>query len=143
MDALLKVAQLELPKSLLDWEMQNLMQQTMRDMEERGVKIPQGMGLPPELFAERAQKRVKLGLVLSELVKLHDLSAKPEQVKALIDDYAQSFDHPEQVVRWYAADQSRMQEAANLVLEDNVVAWVHEHAKVADKTVEFDELMGN
>ena len=101
------------------------------------------LGLPPELFAERAQKRVKLGLALSELVKQHDLGAKPEQVKALIEDYAQSFDDPEQVVRWYAADKGRMQEAENLVLEDNVVAWVHEHAKVVDKPATFDELMGN
>jgi len=143
MDALMNVCQTELPNALVSWETQNLMQQTMRDMEERGMKIPQGMGLPPELFAERAQKRVKLGLALSELVKQHDLGAKPEQVKALIEDYAQSFDDPGQVVRWYAADQGRMQEAENLVLEDNVVAWVHEHAKVVDKPAAFDELMGN
>lgn len=143
MDALLKVAQVELPKVLVGWETQNLVQQTLRDMQERGIQIPQGMGLPPEMFMERAQKRVKLGLVLSELVKQHQLEAKPEQVKALIDDYAQSFDQPEQVVRWYQAEPARMQEAANLVLEDNVVAWVQQHAKVADKTVEFKELMGN
>ena len=143
MDALLKVCQTELPNALVNWETQNLAQQTVRDMEERGMKIPKGMGLPPELFAERAQKRVKLGLALSELVKQHDLGAKPEQVRALIEDYAQSFDNPEQVMRWYAADQARMQEAENLVLEDNVVAWVHEHAKVVDKAVTFDELMGN
>lgn len=143
MDALLKVAQVELPKTLVEWEAQNLMQQTMRDMQERGVKIPQGMGLPAELFSERAQKRVKLGLALSELVKLHGLEAQPEQVKALVEDYAKSFDQPEQVVRWYAADPARMQEVANLALEDNVVAWVHAHAKVTDKTVGFDELMAN
>lgn len=142
MDVLLKVAQAELPKTLVSWEVQNLMQQTVRDMQERGIKIPEGMGLPPELFQERAQKRVKLGLVLSELVKHNDLGAKPEQVKALIEDYAQSFEHPEQVVRWYAADPARMREAENLVLEDNVVAWVHQHAKVVDKAVTFDELMG-
>lgn len=143
MDALLKVVQVELPKTLVEWEAQNLMQQTMRDMQERGVKIPQGMGLPTELFSERAQKRVKLGLALSELVKQHGLEAKPEQVKVLVEDYAKSFDQPEQVVRWYAADPARMQEVANLALEDNVVAWVHAHAKVTDKTVGFDELMAN
>ena len=143
MDALLNVSQTELPKSLVNWEAQNLAQQTTHEMEERGMQIPKGMGLPTDLFIERAQKRVKLGLVLSELAKQHDVSAKPEQVKALIDEYAQSFEQPEQVVRWYAADQGRMQEAANLVLEDNVVAWVHEHAKVVDKPATFDELMGN
>lgn len=143
MDALLGVTQMELPKTLLEWETQNLIKQTMQDMEARGMKIPQGMTLPPDMFQERAEKRVKLGLALSELVKQHDLEAKPEQVKLLIEDYAQSFDHPEDVVRWYGADPSRMQEAANLVLEDNVVAWVFDNAKAADKPVEFDELMGN
>ena len=143
MNVLLNVCQTELPQALIGWETQNLAQQTLREMEEQGMKIPQGMGLPPELFAERAQKRVKLGLALSELVKQHDLGAKPEQVKALIEDYAQSFDNPEQVIRWYASDKGRMQEAENLVLEDNVVAWVHEHAKVVDKPATFDDLMGN
>jgi trigger factor len=143
MDALLKVSKVELPKTLVNWEAQNLMQQTMRDMEERGVNIPKGMGLPPELFTERSQKRVKLGLVLSELIKQHDLVAKPEQVKDLIRDYAQGFDQPEQVMRWYTAEPSRMQEMENLALEDNVVAWIMGAAKVVDKAVGFDELMRN
>ena len=141
MDALLKASQVELPKTLVNWETQNLMQQTMRDMEESGVKIPKGMGLPPDLFAERAQKRVKLGLVLSELVKQHDLAAKPEQVKALIQEFSQGYEQPEQVMRWYTADPARMQEIENLVLEDNVVAWAMGAAKVVDKAVGFDELM--
>lgn len=143
MDALMKASQVELPKALVNWETQNLMQQTMRDMEERGVKIPKGMGLPPDLFAERAQKRVKLGLVLSELVKQHDLAAKPEQVKELIQEYSQGFEQPEQVMHWYTSDPARLQEIENLVLEDNVVAWVMSAAKVVDKAVGFDELMRN
>jgi len=99
--------------------------------------------LPPDMFTERAQKRVKLGLILSRLVEQHNLGAKPEQVKALIKDYAQGFEHPEQVLRWYAADPARMQEVENLVLEDNVVAWVINAAKATDKAVKLDELMGN
>jgi len=87
MDVLLKVCKLELPKALLDSEVQNLSAQAMRDMQERGMKIPQGMSLPPDLFVEQAQKRVKLGLILAELVKLHDLGAKPEQVKELVQEY--------------------------------------------------------
>ncbi len=141
MDALLKVSRMELPNALVGWETENLMRQTMHDMEARGIKIPAGAGLPPELFAERAQKRVRLGLLLPELVKRHDLAAKSEQVKAQIQEYAQGFEHPEEVVRWYAADKERMQEVANLVLEDNVVDWVMRTAKVVDKAVKFDELM--
>ncbi len=142
MDALLKVGKLELPKTLVEWESHNLMEQSMRDMEQRGMKIPKGMSLPPELFAERAEKRVKLGLLLSKVVEQHKLAAKPEQVKAMVQEFAQGFEQPEQVVRWYAADPARMREVENLVLEDNVVAWVHGAAKVVDKAVGFDELMG-
>ncbi len=142
MDLLLKIGQLEAPKALVDSEVQNLMQQSMHDMRERGVKIPQGMSLPPELFTERAQRRVKLGLILAELVKQQGLDAKSEQVKALVQDYAQSFEHPEEVIKWHYSDPSRLQEVKNMVLEDNVVAWVASVAKVTDKVMEFNELMG-
>jgi trigger factor len=142
MDVLLKVCQLEVPKALLDAEAQNLMGQAMQDMQERGVKIPQGMSLPQDLFVERAQKRVKLGLILAELVKQHNLSAKPEQVKALVQDYAQSFERPEEVVKWHYSDPSRLKEAEAMVLEENVVAWVMGAAKVNERAMEFNELMG-
>jgi trigger factor len=142
LDALLKVAQFELPKALVEWESQSLMQQTARDMEARGMNV-KGMQLPQELFAERAGKRVKLGLILADLVQKHDLKAKPEQVRALVDDYAQSYDQPEDVVRWYYADPARLQEVENLALEENVVAWVMGQAKTEDKALAFNELMGN
>lgn len=143
MEVLLKVGQLEVPKSLLEGEAQNLMQQALQDLESRGMKIPKGMQLPADAFEERASKRVKLGLILAELVKKHELQAKPEQVKALIKEYAESYEHPEEVVRWYAAETSRMREVENLVLEDNVVAWVMAGAKVTDKTVALNDLMEN
>ena len=142
MDALLRVAKFEVPKVLLEWESESLMKQTMQDMESRGMKM-KGMALPPSLFADRAERRVKLGLIISDLLQKHDLKAKPEQTKALIMDYAQGYDEPEQVMRWYASDPNRMQEIENLILEDNVVDWVMGHAKVADKPAAFNDLMGN
>jgi trigger factor len=142
MDALLKVANFDIPKSLLEWESHNLMQQTARDMESRGMNM-KGMSLPPELFRERAEKRVKLGLILADLVQKHDLKAKPEQVKELAQEFAQSFDQPEDVVRWYYADASRLQELENLALELNVVDWVLAQAKTVDKALTFNELMGS
>lgn len=143
MDVLLKIAQLDVPKALLESESQHLMQQAMQDMEARGMKMPKGMQLPIDMFAERATKRVKLGLILAELVKQYDLSAKPEQMKALVQEYAQSYEHPEEVVRWYNAEPGRMREIENLVLEDNVVAWVMAGAKVNDQAVTLNELMGS
>jgi trigger factor len=143
MEVLLKIAQLEVPKTLLESEAQNLMQQTLQDMEARGMKIPKGMQLPTDMFVERATKRVKLGLILAELVRKHDLSAKPEQMKALVQEYAQSYEHPEEVVRWYNSEPGRMREVENLVLEDNVVAWVMAGAKVSNQVVTLSELMGS
>lgn len=142
MDALLKVAQFDVPKALVEWESQSLMQQTVRDMESRGMNV-KGVQLPQELFAERAGKRVKLGLLLADLVQKHDLKGKPEQVRALVDDYAQNYDHPEDVVKWYYADPARLQEVENLALEENVVVWVMGQAKTVDKAIAFNELMGN
>ncbi len=143
MDALLNIGELEVPKTMLDWEAQNLQQQAMRDMEGRGIKVPKGATLPVELFAERAVKRVKLGVILNVLVEQNGLAAKPEQVQALVQEYAASFEQPEEVVKWYAADPARTQEVENLALEDNVVAYVLKHAKVSDKAIEFKELMEN
>lgn len=142
MDALLKVSPFDAPKALLAWESQSLMEQTVKDMESRGMKM-KGVPLPPELFAERAEKRVKLGLILAEAVQKQDLHAKPEQVKALIQDYAKSFDRPDEVIRWYASDAQRRQEVENLVLEENVVEWTMSQAKTTDKVVTFKELMGD
>ncbi|MGA7595302.1 MAG: trigger factor [Gallionella sp.] len=142
MDALLKVTDFDVPRALLEWEMQALMEQTVSDMESRGINL-KGMPLHPELFKERAEKRVKLGLILAELVKQHGITAKPEQVKAMIAEYAQSFDDSEQVVRWYAAEPNRIKEVENMVLEENVVNWTMGLAKTVDKQAVFNELMGN
>lgn len=142
MDALLKVTDFSVPKVLLEWEMKVLMDQTVQEMESRGMNL-KGMPLHPELFRERAEKRVKLGLILSELVQKHSLKAKPEQIRTMIEDYAQSFDESEQIIRWYAAEPSRMKEVENLVLEENVVNWAMSQAKTVDKEAVFNELMGN
>lgn len=140
MEVLLKAAKFDVPKTLVEWESQNLMKQAMKDMEARGMKT-KDMALPPELFAERAERRVKLGLIMAELAPKHDLKAKPEQVRALVDDYAQSYDKPEDVVRWFYGNPSQLQEIENLILEDNIVNWAMSQAKTADKAIPFNELM--
>jgi trigger factor len=142
METLLKVTDFEVPKVLLDDEIKLLMEQTIRDMESRGVNM-KGMPLHPDLFKERAEKRVKLGLILVELMNKHGLAAEPEQVKAMIEDYAQGYDRPEQVILWYSAEPGRMKDVENLALEENVVKWVLDQAKTTDKQAIFNELMGN
>jgi trigger factor len=142
MDALLRVARFDVPKVLVDDEVQILIQQTAQDMESRGMKM-KGVSLPPDLFKDRAEKRVKLGLILAHLVQKHDLKAKSEQIKSFIQEYAQSFDQPEEVIRWYATDPNRMQEVEHIVLEENVMNWAMGQAKTTDKQAVFNELMGS
>jgi len=141
-DVLLKAAQFDLPKSLVEREVRNLMQQTAKDMESRGMKMKEDM-FKPEMFIEHAVKRVKLGLIFADLVQKHDLKAKPEQVRTLVDNYAQNFDDSADVVRWFYADPAQLQEVENLALEENVVSWIMGQAKTTDKAVSFNELMGS
>ena len=95
------------------------------------------------LFIDQAERRVKLGLILAELVKAHDLRPKPEQVRAVVEDFASTFEQPEQVVHWYYSQPQRLAEAEALAVENNVVEWMLANAKVVDKSIGFDELMGN
>lgn len=143
MSALLKVCTMDVPKVLVEQETQYLAQQMAQDMVQRGMNIPKGMDLPLDMFRERAERRVKLGLILSSLVEKQGLQAKPDQVKTALQGYAQTYSEPEEVIRWYTADPVRMRDMENIVVEDNVTAWVMNTAKAEDKTIGFDELMGN
>lgn len=141
MDALLKATPIDVPNALVELEIQRLMQAARQDMEQRGMK---GKDFPmqPEWFADQAKRRVSLGLILAEVVKANDLHAKSDQVKSIVEEAAQSYEHPEEVVRWYYAQPQRLAEIEGVAIEDNVVAWALASAKVVDKAVAFDELMG-
>lgn len=140
MEALASVSELELPRSLVDMEVGRLQEQAIKDLEARGMTT-KDLQLPPELFAERAEKRVKLGLVLSEVVKQNDLKAKPEQIRAIVEEHAESFEDPKQMIRWYYSDQSRLAEVEAMVLEDNVVEWAASSMDVENVNQTFDEIM--
>jgi trigger factor len=101
------------------------------------------MPLPADMFEKQAQRRVNLGLILAELVKAHQLQPKPEQVRALVEEQAQSYENPQEVVRWYYQQPERLREIESMAMEDNVVDWALKTAKVEDKPIEFDDLMGN
>lgn len=141
MQALLDATKIDLPKSLIGMEAQRLVRATRADVEARGMKMEQ-LPINPEMFEQQAQRRVSLGLIIAELVKKHDLAAKPEQVRALVEEHAESYEQPAEVVKWLYSQPQRLSEMESLVLENNVVAWVLIHAKVEDTAVNFDEFMG-
>ncbi|MBU1362896.1 MAG: trigger factor [Gammaproteobacteria bacterium] len=141
MEALIKANPISIPTSLVDMEIQRLMQAARQDLEQRGMKV-KDMPIQPEWFADQAKRRVTLGLILAEVVKTEKLQASPEQVRAMVEENAQSYEHPEEVIRWYYAQPQRLQEVEGVAIENNVVAWVLGKAKVTDKAAVFDELMG-
>lgn len=140
-NALVGAVEVELPRALMAMEASRLMQGTRSSLEQRGVD-PAQINLEPAMFEEQAKRNVHLRLILAELVNKNDLHATPEQVRAMVDEFAKSFEQPEDVVRWYYADPQRLDEPMGLATEENVVAWVLERAKVSDKAMTFDELMG-
>jgi trigger factor len=122
-------------------EAQRLAQAARQDLAARGVDVQQ-LPFPPDGFEAQAKRRVSLGLILAELVRAHGLQPRPEQVRAAVEEHAQSFEHPGEVVKWYYQVPERLNEFDSVVLEDNVVQWVMATARVEEEVVGFDELMG-
>jgi trigger factor len=140
MQALLDHAQLEVPKALVEIEVGRLGEAAVRDLQGRGMTT-KDINLPPDIFQAQAERRVRLGLILAETVKKNGLIAKPDQVRAVIEEQAQSFEQPQEMVRWYYQQPERLAEIEAVVLEDNVVAWAVKQAKVEDLSTSFQDLM--
>ena len=141
MEGLYQGANFEIPRSLLDQEIVRMQEAAVADLKQRGMTT-QGLSLPPDLFVDRATRRLKLSILVTELVKRNNLQPKPEQTRKVIEEHAESFEQPDQLVRWYYGDPSRLAEVEALVMEDNVVEWAMGKMKVEDKPTDFDELMG-
>ncbi len=141
MDALLAASELDIPKALVDNETERMVENARADLKQRGVKDSETTPIPPEIFKDQAERRVRLGLVVSELVREHNLQAKPQQLQAHIEELSQSYEKPAEVMRWYLGDRQRMADVEAVVIENNVTQFVLDKATITDKTVAFDELM--
>ena len=142
MDALVAKAELDLPKASVQAEVQRMVEAARADLKARGMKDVDKLPIPEDSFRPQAEERVRLGLVVAELVKAHELQAKPEQIKAQVEELAASYEKPEEVVRYYYADNRRLADVEGMVIENNVTEHVLGQAKVTDKQLAFDELMG-
>jgi len=143
MQTLLDATPIETPQGLVQAEIERMQGAARQDLAARGVKVTDETPLPTDLFEKQAQRRVSLGLILAEVVKAHGLFAKPEQVRAMVEELAQSYERPEEMVKWYYGSQDRLREIESAVLEDNVVEWALGTATVEDTPISFDDLMGN
>jgi len=140
--ALVDGADFEIPRVLLGTEINRMMQTTEQNLKQRGADMS-NIRLEPAMFEDQAKRSTKLRLILGELINTNNLHANADQVRAMVDVFAQSFERPSDVVTWYYADPKRLDEPSALATEENAVAWVLSKAKVTDKKVKFDDLMGN
>ena len=142
LQALLAAAPFEVPKSLIGMEAASMAERAVADLKARGVN-PEQVPINPQAFEEAARRRVALGLVIAELARSENLQPKPAEVRALVEQEAQSYESPAEVVKWFYMQPERLTEMEGVALEANVVRWALSKAKVVDKDMPFDELMGN
>ena len=143
MDALVKSAELEVPKSFVESETERMVESARADLKQRGIKDADTAPIPADIFKPQAERRVRLGLVVAELVRSSSLQARPDQLQKHIDELSQSYERPAEVVRYYLSDRQRMAEVEAVVIENNVTDHVLGQVKVVDKVVPFDELMAS
>jgi len=132
---------LKFPKALVDGEIERMTRGAREDLKKRGVKDAENAPIPTEVFQPQAERRVRLGLVVAELVRANGLQAKPEQLQAHIEELSQSYEKPAEVMRWYLSDRQRMAEVEAVVIENNVTQFVLGKAKIVDTLLPFDDLM--
>jgi trigger factor len=141
LNGLLETTPFDVPSNLVDMERQALLEKAVTDLKARGMKEAD-IKLGDEIFEPQAKRRVALGLLMDTLIKEQNIVASEDQVRAMVDEFAQSYEDPSEVVGWYYQDASRLKEARALVLEENIVAWVLEHAQVSDEATTLEKLMG-
>ena len=141
MDALIAANPLDLPRAMIDAEAERMKQQMLQDMQQRGQRS--SVDLPASVFAEQAQRRVHLGLLVAEIIKEQQFSASDERLRETISEFAESYENPQEVVDYYMQDPNARRSIENLVLEDEVVAWVLGQVQLSDESKSFDDLMEN
>ena len=142
LDAVATKAELDLPKASVQAELDRMVEGARADLKQRGIKDADKAPIPDDIFRPQAEKRVRMGLVVADLVRANNLQATAEQIKAHIEELASSYEKPADVVRWYYSDMSRLGEVEAIVIENNVTDFILSKAKVNAKAISFDELMG-
>jgi trigger factor len=140
MESLVESVNFDLPRALVESESAALAERMKADLQARGMDV-RNIPVPAEAFRPQAEKRVRLGLLVAELVKQEKLQAKPDQIRRQIEDLARAYENPAEVVRHYFSNRDLLAQIEAVVVEQNVVDWLLSKAKVQEQAVAFDELM--
>ena len=142
LDALQAIVDVELPKSLVDQEVKNLMDRAVQNLQQQGMK-PEDVNIEAAQFEEEAKNRVKLGLVLGDIIKTNKLEASNEEVEAYIAEQASSYEDPAEVIGWYAQNPGARSEIRAVLVEGKVAAKIIDEAKVKKVKKAFDEVINS
>jgi len=137
-NGLLEQNTIEIPKALIDGEVDVLRKQAMQRFGSQAANMPE---LPADLFTEQAERRVKIGLLLGEVIKTNELKAEDDRVNALIASMASAYEDPSEVIEYYHANKEMMQNMRNVALEEQAVEALLKTAILTDKDVNFEEFM--
>ena len=137
-----KHAEQDVPQSLIENEINAMRRQMFQQFGGAGSEdMDMESLLPADMFREQAERRVKLGLVLNEMVTKNDLKADPDKVREAVEEIAATYQEPEQVVNWYYANQEQLAGVENMVLEDAVIEKLLENATVTDVQCSYQEAL--
>lgn len=142
MDALINAHDFDVPKPLIEDESEVLKKNMLENLKQQGMQ-DQGMQIDASMFADQAIRRVKLGLIMSEIVQSEKIEVDEDRVKKKIEEIAAPYEQPQQVIDWYNGDKQRLAEVKALVTEEQIVDWAMEKAKVVDKKVTFKDIMNS
>jgi len=141
MEELKSANSVDLPKAMVQNEAMRMQMEGKRNLMMRGMDVEK-MPLPgPEVFEPQAQERVKLGLLMAEIIKTAGVTAQPAKVRAMVESMAAGYEQPEELVKWYYSDPRRLQEIEAMCLEEEAVGWIVSQASVTDEPISFDDLM--
>ncbi|BBP46007.1 trigger factor [Thiosulfatimonas sediminis] len=140
LESLQQVVDVQIPKSLIDQEIQSLMERAQQDMQQRGMSAAD-VKLEAGMFEEEANKRVKLGLILGDIIKANNVEASDAEVEAFIVEQASSYEDPQEVVNWYAQNPGARFEIRSVLVENKVAQKVKDEAKVTEVTKSFEEVL--
>jgi trigger factor len=140
MDALYTKFQITVPNVLIDEEIERLVAPYIESAKRQKLK-PEDLNLSREAFEEQAKRRVTLGLLLGDVIQQNAIQLDADKVRSTVEELAKSYENPEEVVAWYYADEKRLHDVEQMVLEDQVVEWLVAQAQVSDETISFSEVM--
>jgi trigger factor len=141
MDVLLEAHKIDVPRGLVDREIRRMQEQATSQVKASGRT--QNFALPRDLFADQAQRRVALGLILGEIVRTHHIEVDAARVRAKVEEFASTYEEPDEVVKWYYGNREQLAGVESMVHEDQVVDWTLEQVNVTERSMTFDELMAS